>query len=207
MKKVYIENGSHEYRHLFESLGYVLVSDFDEADIVCFTGGADVSPWLYGDEAHRQTGNSPLRDGRESMVFAAAKRAGKAMVGICRGGQFLNVMNGGRMYQHVEGHCRPHSMTDVESGEVIYVSSTHHQMMMPAADAHIIATANEQQSREWFDGQVARRDISPENGDIEVVWYEASKCLCFQPHPEFDRPEYEGMKEYFGELLTLYFRA
>ena len=205
--KVYIEHGDVDYSLLFVSLGYTLVSDFDEADIICFTGGADVSPFLYSDEPHRQTSNSPMRDARESMLFLAAQRAGKFMVGICRGGQFLNVMNGGRMYQHVEGHCRPHYITDVVSGEVVYVSSTHHQMMMPAPDGVLIATANEQQSREWFDGPIARRDISPKDGDIEVVYYEAGKSLCFQPHPEVQRPEYEGMKDYFGRLLTRFFKV
>lgn len=114
-------------------------------------------------------------------------------------GQFLNVMSGGRMYQHVEKHTRSHSMTDVRTGETIYVSSTHHQMMMPSNKATIIATAALGGLREWYDGEVFHKDVS--NEDIEVVWYADTKCLCFQPHPEFMQAEYEGMLAYFGKLL------
>src|SRR3546814_3238996 len=40
-----------------------------------------------------------------SGYFAIARRMHKPMAGICRGGQFLNVMCGGSMIQHVEGHA------------------------------------------------------------------------------------------------------
>jgi hypothetical protein len=36
------------------------------------------------------------------------------------------------------------------------------------------------------------------------VFYEHTKALCFQPHPEFNSVEYEGMKAYFRSLLTRY---
>jgi GMP synthase-like glutamine amidotransferase len=199
MKHVYIENGSAAYAALFKALGHVVTSDFDLASLICFTGGADVSPNMYGDKAHRYTQNDEWRDAKEERLFAEARAHNIPMVGICRGGQFLNVMSGGRMYQHVEKHTRSHEITDTRTGESVFVSSTHHQMIMPSPRAVIVATAALGGEREWFDGEIARKDVSKE--DIEVVYYPHTKALCFQPHPEFMSPEYAGMLKYFGSLL------
>jgi len=116
--------------------------------------------------------------------------------------QFLNVMSGGRMYQHVEKHTAAHTITDAETGETVYVSSTHHQMMMPAPSGLLVASSSLGGSREWYDGEVFKKDISKE--DIEVVYYTHTKCLCFQPHPEFNYAEYDGMREYFSRCVTKY---
>lgn len=203
MKSVYIVGGGNgEYRKLFSSMGFALAESLREASLVCFTGGEDVTPALYGDHKHPHTYNNPDRDEVEKAAFGKALLLNIPMVGICRGGQFLNVMNGGRMYQHVTNHCRPHSIVDCITGETVYVSSTHHQMIMPTKEALLVATANLDSEREWFDGGMKRRDASKEG--IEVVFYQESKSLCFQPHPEFGDVEYEGLRVYFASLLTRY---
>jgi GMP synthase-like glutamine amidotransferase len=199
MKYVYIISGNAQYTALFASLGYSRVSEMDGADLVVFTGGEDVTPSLYGDKAHAQTYNSTDRDAQETRLFKAALERHIPMVGICRGAQFLNVMSGGRMYQHVTGHLGDHDLVDQTTGDNILVSSTHHQMMMPSDKAIILAVANLEGSREWYDGQVAKRDIS--NTDYEVVYYPNTNALCFQPHPEFVARQYQGMRKYFTELV------
>ena len=199
---VYIVNGSAQYSALFKSFGHKIVSNDFEADFAVFTGGEDVSPNFYGDIVHRYTSNSEIRDHYEAEVFNYFWKTNVPMVGICRGAQFLNVMSGGRMYQHVENHTRSHAITDVITGETVYVSSTHHQMMMPSPDGVLVAYSSLHGSREWFDGQIAKRDVA--DVDNEVVFYPNTKCLCFQPHPEFIMPEYEGMRMYFGQCLEKY---
>ena len=199
-KTVFIENGNHQYQMLFIKLGFTVVSSPDDADIICFTGGSDVSPHMYGDHAHPFTAANAYRDAKEERLFVEAQEKGKKCVGICRGGQFLNVMSGGRMYQHVERHTNSHYITDHETGEVVYVSSTHHQMIMPGEGAQVVATSNLKGKREWFDGQVAKKDVADE--DYEVVYYPQTKSLCFQPHPEFTGDNTEQMFHYFASLLN-----
>ena len=104
------------------------------------------------------------------------------MAGICRGGQFLNVMNGGSMHQHIEGHTQSHYIT-LYSGREIPVSSTHHQMMIPGCDGIVKAWA----------------DICTQQ-DAEVIIYPTSNCLCFQPHPEFFSTEHPCQEYYFNVL-------
>lgn len=188
-----------EYGRLFLSLGHTLVVDFAKADLIVFTGGADVSPEYYGDNKHPATVSGMYRDEMESVFFKAALELKIPMVGICRGGQFLNVMSGGRMYQHVTKHCRTHEITDLQTGERTYVSSTHHQMMMPSPKGILVASSTLGGTREWYDGEIFKKDVSTE--DIEVVYYPHTQCLCFQPHPEFMSKEYAPMRKYFESLL------
>lgn len=203
MKKVFIVGGGYDYEQLFERLGYEAVGAAIMPDLVCFTGGSDVSPGVYGDKPHPQTYSDAYRDQKEAQIMLSYVEKGVPLVGICRGGQFLNCMSGGRMYQHVDKHCRSHSITDARTGEQVFVSSTHHQMMMPSPEALLVASSTLGGSREWFDGEVFKRDVSEE--DIEVVYYENTKALCFQPHPEFQSAEYGGMEKYFAGLLKEFF--
>lgn len=198
--KVEIVNGSPAYRNLFIRMGFDVVDGSGgKPDLICFTGGADVTSSLYGDKSHPFTGSDLYRDKWEKEIYIQALADGIPMVGICRGGQFLNVMSGGRMYQHVDKHVGDHYLIDRKTGESIMVSSTHHQMMMPTDEAVLIASSILHGAREWYDGQIARRDISDE--DIEVVYYPVTKCLCFQPHPEFTGPQYVRMANYFAGLV------
>ena len=203
-KLVYIEHSSHDYRELFKLFGFTITDDLEHANLVVFTGGADVSPSIYGDVKHPTSFCDAFRDQKEAKVFKLAKELNIPMVGICRGGQFLNVMSGGRMYQDVSKHTSPHFLTDLDTGEEIYVSSTHHQMMMPSPDALLVASSNLGGYREWYDGAVANRDIS--NQDIEVVYYDHTNCLCFQPHPEFFEEAFDGMRDYFRSLLSRFLK-
>ena len=199
---VYIEHPSFGYEEMMRNKGWNLVFDVSKADLVLFTGGEDVSPNLYGDAVHSTTYNNAKRDAIEALVYSACIERDIPCVGICRGGQFLNVMNGGRMYQNVAGHGMAHSITDLLTGETLLVSSTHHQMMMPSPEAILVASSRICGAREWYDGQILKRDVSAE--DIEVVFYPKTRSLCFQPHPEFSSPVYSNMTKYFFSCIERY---
>lgn len=199
--KVYIVGGGNsDYRNLVKSLGLELTTSPDFADLALFTGGEDVTPALYGAEQHYTTHCNPARDVSEQVYFDAFVEMNIPMLGICRGGQFLNVMSGGEMYQNVSGHTGDHVIMDVLSQNTLWASSTHHQMMKPAETALIVATAYQYGRRQWFEGSEYHEDSSAE--DIEVVYYEHTKCLCFQPHPEFSGDRYQHMRDYLKELFN-----
>src|SRR3546814_17569584 len=102
MSKVFIVGGGAQYKAMFAKRGWEIVSDVWQADLVQFTGGADVTPALYG-EKNTNSGNSPASDIEEAGYFAIARRMHKQMAGICSGGQFLIVMCGGSLIQNVDG--------------------------------------------------------------------------------------------------------
>lgn len=202
MSKVCIVNGSTQYANLLIGLGFQVTDSPLDAELIVFTGGEDVSPSLYGDKQHVYTGSNMTRDAVEGKVFDYAKKKGIPMLGICRGGQFLNVKSGGRMYQHVGKHTSSHFITDAQTGEQVWASSTHHQMMMPGQDAITLAFSTLGGEREWYDGQVFMRDVS--NTDYEILFYPDTQCLCVQPHPEFYGAEYQDLRDYLAKLIHTY---
>ena len=201
--KVFIIGGGMAYHTMFNNLGFEVVEDIYTADALCFTGGADVNPELYEEDFHPRTHMNPQRDVEEIALYKFALNRRIPMMGVCRGGQFLHVMNGGKLYQHVGGHAvgGTHKATDVQTGEEVYVTSTHHQMMKKGATGELVATANESGNKEFMrDGKVASHLASP---DVEVMWYKDTKCLCFQPHPEFEGADSTYL--YFKNLLERYY--
>ncbi|MEE4542907.1 gamma-glutamyl-gamma-aminobutyrate hydrolase family protein [Streptomyces sp. V4-01] len=74
-------------------------------DAVIVAGGPDVAPGLYGAARDPRTGpEAPARDAWESALLTAALRADRPLLGVCRGMQLLNVVRGGTLAQHIEGH-------------------------------------------------------------------------------------------------------
>lgn len=171
-----------------QNWGAKIVPVIADADIIQFTGGSDVSPSLYGEKTHPRTYFHTERDELESAIFLYGLKHKIPMVGICRGGQFLNVMSGGKLYQHVEKHTSVHDMLDLKTGEVISATSTHHQMFRPSEDAVRIAVAYLGGSKEYMDGDtIVHLNGNKEDPDWEVVFYEKTRSLCFQPHPEWNQ--------------------
>jgi putative glutamine amidotransferase len=78
------------------------------------TGGDDVAPARYGEEAHSTVVEAePGRDEFELALIAAARTAGLAILAICRGAQVLNVAFGGSLVQDIPSQVPgslPHSL-------------------------------------------------------------------------------------------------
>lgn len=198
--KVHIVGGDSLVEKMFVKHKFDLVDDAGDADIVCFTGGEDVSPEYYKEPSLKGTYSNPDRDEFEEAIFDA--NPDKFFVGICRGGQFLNVLSGGRLYQDVNNHAgRTHMTYDENGKQLCEVTSTHHQMMIPHYTGRVLAYAHESTTR------VRARGVfvgSPFTDDVEVVFYPETKdrngVLCFQPHPEYSHEPTERL--FFTALMA-----
>ncbi len=96
---------------VFQKLGHTVVilpvDDPENAknylalvDKIVLTGGADVSPYLYGEEPDcKLETTDPTRDAFELAAIKAALESNKPILGVCRGLQLLNVYFGGSLYQ------------------------------------------------------------------------------------------------------------
>ena len=74
----------------------------DAVDGLIFSGGSDLDPELYGEEAHAETvGVVRERDDFELALMRAALARDLPVLAICRGSQVLNVALGGGIEQHV----------------------------------------------------------------------------------------------------------
>lgn len=179
--------------------------DLSRVKLVVFTGGADVHPAMYGEAKNPRTISTPDRDYKEQALFDRINKRKIPMVGICRGAQFLTVMNGGSLIQHVTNHTitGTHRICTVD-GEQIEVTSTHHQMMNPSGLYNVLAWAEGLSSRyEGGDSGVKMRQTRQGVKEPEVVYYDITKSLAVQFHPENMNQDTNGYK-YFQKLLTEY---
>jgi gamma-glutamyl-gamma-aminobutyrate hydrolase PuuD len=88
----------------------VLVSPEDPRGLegnfgLLLTGGTDVNPTLYGQRPDPRTQvPDDARDALESSLLREALERDLPVLAICRGMQLLNVVHGGTLVQHLEGH-------------------------------------------------------------------------------------------------------
>jgi hypothetical protein len=185
------------------------VHRLEEADVALFTGGEDVSPVMYGAQRNPRTFCNPKRDEEEAKIFGVCEDLGIMKLGICRGAQFLNVMSGGSMIQHVENHGVTHEVF-TKSGDQFMMSSTHHQMMNPWKAR--LGQLPKFDLLAWSEGRSERYLNGSDKNDIEflehgyepeIVWYPKTHSLCIQPHPEIMHPNSKGV-EFCHQLVSRY---
>lgn len=180
---------------MFMAHGYDVVYSIDgpvDPSLIVFTGGSDVSPYIYGEEPDGARGCDPVRDEFEKSVYEAY--VGRVpMIGICRGGQLLNVLNGGKMIQHLGSTISGDVMMGFPAIEYddlwnyppdLEVRVDHHQGMISGEDGEPLS---------WNENHEDWPDYS--------IWYPDTKSLCFQPHPEWG---HKPTEEYFFELVDKY---
>jgi gamma-glutamyl-gamma-aminobutyrate hydrolase PuuD len=115
-------------------------------------------------------------------LYVECLKQGIPMLGICRGAQFLHVMNGGKLWQDVDNHGATHSMKVLGGSETIdRVSSTHHQMVRPHKGMQVLAIADES-TEKWATPTMVQRHKTV---DIEAFFYRDTCCLGIQGHPEY----------------------
>lgn len=202
-----VVGGGGAYVDFFSMIGNVTHIDFwrkdmdvllPNTDCIVFTGGADVNPAFYGRPRHKKSCYNNERDMAESHLYHIAAKKGIPMVGICRGAQFLTVMNNGELVQDVNGHALGHATHTIrikQPNNNVYVhaqaSSTHHQMMYPFGlpeDEYVVLASAAKPLSDKYE-TVNNKTEEVENLKLpeepEIVFYPYTDCLCIQGHPEF----------------------
>ena len=163
-------------------------------------GGGDLDPALYGQANHGSHPPDRERDRLELELLELFLRAGKPVLGICRGLQVINVFFGGTLLQdirghgQVDGHDRLHRVTAAPGslsarfyGPSFLVNSAHHQ----AADR--LGAGLEATSR-------------AEDGTVEALRHGTLPLWALQWHPERLFPSVKA-ETVDGELVFEYFTA
>lgn len=180
MRKIYVVGGALNYANWMQGS---IVEKIEDADLVVFTGGEDVDPSMYGKSPHPTTSSNFSRDRYEQQYFNIAKSLGKAMIGICRGAQFLCVMSGGILIQHQRNPAFIHTMS-TEFGEY-EITSTHHQAQYPflmLRENYKVLGWTKNLSPFHF-GESNNDEMNPRL-ECEIVFYPRTRCLAIQGHPE-----------------------
>ena len=159
-------------------------------DLILFTGGEDVNPDMYGEKEGKYTSVNKKRDEKESNIYWNYPKVPK--LGICRGSQFLTVMSGGKLIQHVENHGRDHTI-QVENKGRYNMTSTHHQMMYPFKmnknEYELIGYSEFFRSKTYLNGNNEEIETTKDFLEAEIVYYPNTNSLCIQGHPEYSHCE------------------
>lgn len=157
-------------------------------DAVILTGGEDIEPSRYGEEAVPELEEVYLeRDDFDIKLMRIAVDKGLPVLGICRGLQVMNVAFGGTLYQDIPSQIPESKIThkvnagnnvaheiSISKGTVLHellcetagVNSSHHQSVKQLAPGFVISAVSE-------------------DGVVEAIEKADAECVIgVQFHPE-----------------------
>lgn len=194
---------------------YPGVSEEAYADLngLLLTGGPDIDPSYYGEEAHETTDIDSDRDKLELPLFKRAMEENLPVFGICRGIQIMNVAIGSSLYQDIPSQFTDHLthkiivnandtwhnitiqegslLNEITGNRVVEVNSRHHQAVKVIGDGFTVTAQSE-------------------DGIIEAIEDRSKKfMLGVQYHPErmFKEKGSWELKEHAASLFAAFIEA
>ena len=178
----------------------------DICDGILLTGGHDVDPSVYGEEALNGTVLCcKARDNMERLVLEDAMQKDKPILGICRGIQLINALLGGTLYQDlptqhpsdIDHHQTPpydvpvhdvfikkdSPLYDCLGSDRISVNSYHHQAVKDVAPCLEVMAESE-------------------DGIVEALYKPFYRFLwAVQWHPEFSYKKDDNSRKIFKAFV------
>lgn len=178
----------------------------DICDGILLTGGHDVDPSVYGEEALNGTVLCcKARDNMERLVLEEAMQKDKPILGICRGIQLINALLGGTLYQDlptqhpsdINHHQTPpydvpvhdvfikkdSPLYDCLGSDRISVNSYHHQAVKDVAPCLEVMAESE-------------------DGIVEALYKPFYRFLwAVQWHPEFSYKKDDNSRKIFKAFV------
>ena len=154
-----------------------------------FTGGCDIDPRYYGEEASPLCGPIQCyRDGLEFNVFEKAIESGKPIMGICRGCQLINVALGGTLYQDIPSELNTkilHRQTEPQN-------EPSHSVTIKRGTPLFELIGNDEMTANSFHHQAVKQTgkglksmAVADDGIIEALYCESEQYIrAYQWHPE-----------------------
>ena len=154
----------------------------DMIDALILAGGSDIDPASYGAKPHPETrGTRPERDRFELALGTRALERDMPVLGICRGMEMLNVIQGGTLNQHLadlELHrhtpgvftdhrvrLEPGSLAErVVGAERTEVKSAHHQGLEELSEGVVTSGYAD-------DGVVEAIELPGRSFAVGVLWH------------------------------------
>lgn len=145
-------------------------------DGLIIPGGADVNPSLFNQKRHPMTfGVNTKKDRLQIYAIKKFAKAGKPVLGICRGCQVINVAFGGTLIQHINRHTGFRRVRNVKGwwmydlyGKRHSTYHSHHQVV-GRLGKKLVATAYDMGS-----------------GHIEAIQHKKLPVYGIQWHPDMN---------------------
>jgi acyl-CoA reductase-like NAD-dependent aldehyde dehydrogenase/gamma-glutamyl-gamma-aminobutyrate hydrolase PuuD len=164
--------------------------EINTCDAFVLTGGVDIHPSLY-DEDHKGTEKTEIaRDVFEKKIFEYSQIHNLPLLGICRGMQLVNVLQGGKLIQDLENSNTTHRKTETDKQHEVKVENDSLLGEIVVNSSGKINSAHHQAVDRNFLGKNLKISAYSNSDDktVEGIEFEdkAGKAfmLCVQWHPE-----------------------
>lgn len=157
------------------------------------SGGSDLDPALYGADAEPLTDPPDReRDAMQQKLLREALERDLPVLAICGGMQLFNVVHGGTLIQHIEGHRVPLHQAAILEGTLLAkilgsgkraVNSRHHQLVGKLGEGVVV-------SARAADGIIEALERPDRRFAVAVQW-----------HPEDLMAQDRALFEAFGNAL------
>lgn len=181
-----VNKGRKWYEQAIEACGGVPIAKYmpevsTDYDGLLLGGGNDIDPKYYGEPLAGSVDMDLPRDEREFALAEAFIKAGKPILGVCRGSQLLNVYFKGTLYQHLPNVDEHRNDDDLWLAHTVYAAkgsiyeklygesfavNSHHHQAVKTLGAGLLAT------------------LKSADGVIEGFEHESLPILGAQWHPE-----------------------
>lgn len=168
------------------------ISDVNSCDGIILTGGVDIEPAFYNgpsDYTNRPDDFQIERDRFEASIYQYAKNLGLPLLGICRGLQLVNVLEGGKLIQDLgtEKNQR-HKKDKIDRTHTIQVAENSLLHRLTGQQSGMVNSAHHQSIDPDHLGKGLRITAWATDGTIEAAEHTETTgenfFLCVQWHPE-----------------------
>ena len=175
-------------------------------DGLLLTGGADVSPGMYGEETLPCCGETePRRDKMEFALCRMALEMDMPILAICRGHQVLSTALGGNMYQDVAEQFSPalkHPQYDIPRDKVHSVRVEKDSLLYRITGLEEFEVNSRHHQAVKVPGKGLKINAHASDGLIEGVELPGKKfVLGIQWHPEALSDRYPEAQELFNAFV------
>lgn len=170
------------------------LEDIAACDGFVLTGGVDIDPAVYGGETgydNQPESFEPDRDRFESLVYQYSQEHQLPLLGICRGLQLVNVLEGGKLVQDQGEANRQHmKIDDIDNLHEVHVDRDSLLFEIAGIPAREVNSAHHQVIDGNKLGRNLRVNARSGAGDLTIEGIEFDDktgkafMLCVQWHPE-----------------------
>lgn len=185
----------------------ILNQAIEICDGFLFTGGQDVSPELYGENAkYDDIIPCSMRDRMEKYILDKSIELNKPVLGICRGIQFINAALGGTLYQDIPTETN----SEIEHHQTPPYDTPVHEVVIETDSPLFTLSQTKNLAVNSYHHQ-GIKDLSPKlkcmaratDGLIEAVYMPDQKFVwAVQWHPELSYKSDMQNAKIFDTFIT-----
>jgi putative glutamine amidotransferase len=186
-----VKQNGHIYHAAFTACGTEVTAQYlpeisTEYDGLVLCGGDDLDPKYY---AQTNTACGPIdpdRDAAEWALLDAFVKAGKPVMGICRGHQILNVALGGTLIQDLKDDCPTqlaHEAMYAEGKNTHPVCAVSDSLLCQLFGKEFHTNSHHHQAVKTC-GEGLRITVTTKDGLAEAIEHEQLPIFSVQWHPE-----------------------